>query len=587
MARNLLTRPFSEPYLMFVFLARKSALRTSFRCSQGAVFRRLGQRYASSQTTATSTLSLRRGLRAGLSGSLIVLVGTGLLGFNRVYADSQILDDDKGGVDGPTSRDSLGKLLRTYIVYSMCSIPGLIDAAPRMLDMLTSVPLVREVTQAFVRITFFDQFVGGDTAQQVVPLLRDFRSNNMGALFAYSIEVDEKEATLSTSEKKDTEEPTYRRIVNEMIHSIDVAADFEDEIAGNALIGRRTWVAVKMTALLPDAQSLVNLSSHVIATRKPPSIPFPGCPRPTDLEVLYRDSLPTSCPLTPEDVVSLRELHANLRRICTRAKERGVKIILDAEYSWYQPAIDALQLSLMREFNKYEDGKSIQPLVYGTFQAYLRRTLSYLAQSFEDADRNRYILGVKLVRGAYHPFEVAAQEARIAGESSMAISPDIQPPVWTSKEETDRCYNECAKVLIQRIKQDIESSTTERQHIGVLFGTHNWTSIRLILKELVKSGLASVEGDIENGVVTIPDEVTERLTMGQLYGMNDALSDYLVQRTKSSVPMVIKYVPYGALSEVMPYLSRRAIENKSVLDNRTAEAERRRAGKQIWARLFG
>jgi proline dehydrogenase len=90
--------------------------------------------------------------------------------------------------------------------------------------------------------------VGGDSALQVVPLLRDLRSKNKGALFAYSIEVDEREAT-STTKKKADMEPTYKRIVNEMIRCIDVAADFEDGVVGDLSAGRRTWVAVKMVRI--------------------------------------------------------------------------------------------------------------------------------------------------------------------------------------------------------------------------------------------------------------------------------------------------------------------------------------------------
>jgi proline dehydrogenase len=83
-------------------------------------------------------------------------MGAGIFGINHIRADSQTHPDDKDKLDG-RSKDSLGSLLRTYVVYSMCSIPGLIDVAPKMLDVLTSIPLAREITQAFVRITFFDQ----------------------------------------------------------------------------------------------------------------------------------------------------------------------------------------------------------------------------------------------------------------------------------------------------------------------------------------------------------------------------------------------------------------------------------------------
>lgn len=247
--------------------------------------------------------------------------------------------------------------------------------------------------------------------------------------------------------------------------------------------------------------------------------------------------------------------------------------------SWYQPAIDAYQLALMREFNKLGGKGIVQPLIYGTFQAYLRRyailphrtiigirltlprpcsTPMHLVQSFKDAESNGYTLGVKLVRGAYHPHEVAAHQAQQEGKKTLSISPDAFAPVWTAKEESDRCYNECAKVLLGKIQEDIEKKKGQR--VGILFGTHNWDSCRLILRELVERGLGrSVGAEGEEPGVQMGDEVTERLTMGQLFGMcfrgwrttvrvlirfagmNNALTDYLVNHTRSNAPMVIKY----------------------------------------------
>ncbi|KAJ3866300.1 hypothetical protein EV359DRAFT_36935, partial [Lentinula novae-zelandiae] len=111
----------------------------------------------------------------------------------------------------------------------MCSFPTLVDAAPKLLKVLMGIPVVRNITETFVRVTFFDQFVGGDTAQGTLPLLSSFRAANKGVLFSYSIEVDENEATASNTS------------------SIDVAADFEDSIVGqHARSGRRTWVAIKL-----------------------------------------------------------------------------------------------------------------------------------------------------------------------------------------------------------------------------------------------------------------------------------------------------------------------------------------------------
>ncbi|KAF4566625.1 hypothetical protein EYR36_012057 [Pleurotus pulmonarius] len=630
-------------------------------------------RYSSGPTTSrVPRLSprLQRGTGLLTAGALITV------GLGTIYADSST--HDNGTDTPPTTTQTVGSLIRSYVVYTMCSVPALVDYSPQLLAFLTGIPGIKQITEAVVRVTFFDQFVGGDTAHSTLPLLKQLRATNKGALFAYSVEVDEEEAVGSKKSKKGVE-PPHKRIVDEMIRCIDVAADFEDSVRaeGEGITkGRKTWVAVKMTALLPDAQSLINFSSYIIANRSAPPIPvaFPGYPELSDLDVLYdttsndakitaTDSLPansTAQTLTDEDIASLRDLHSDLIRICQRAQERGVRVIIDAEYSWYQPAIDALALSLTRQFNKLPDNKSgspktsVLPLVYGTYQAYLRRTPEHLKLSLLDSKKYNYSLGVKLVRGAYHPHELAAHQSRqketvndgamskskAHHEQSLSISPDPHPPVWETKADTDTCYNECVKTLIQAIEEDLypppppplpvpsltplsptssswltpsswvtklkgrrTPSTTVTSAgslrldlkpkiptIGVLFGTHNWKSCDLILNELVRHGLASQElllSGSKEPIIHLDEEVTERVTVGQLYGMSNALTEYLVGRTRSTSPLVIKYVPYGALSEVMPYLSRRAIENKSVLGDGGAADERRRAGDELWRRLFG
>ncbi|PPQ68478.1 hypothetical protein CVT25_008404 [Psilocybe cyanescens] len=688
-----------------------------------------------------------------------------------LYADHDG-SEEKSAPPPPPPPTSLGSLVRAYAVYSMCSVPALVDASPKLLSTLSSIPGVRQITEAFVRVTFFDQFVGADSAEDAVPLLYTLRAANQGVLFAYSVEVDENEATgasfssSSSAERVDSPTPSsvphhagsvlqldsndapHKRIVDEMLHCIDVAADFEagvyDEGNGNGngnrnndiepssttttKGGKRTWVAVKMTALLPDAHALIALSSHIVDSKKTLSsvhpegaVPFPGAARMEDLDVLAPSQSsplppvqvnfnPARTPgMTSAQIRDVRELYADLRRICVRARERGVKVIVDAEYSWYQPAIDALTLALMREFNSLDSDQNwnrssealapIQPLVYGTFQAYLRRTPKQLSLALADARAHNYALGVKLVRGAYHPHEITAHDAALAfdrrvhgdpssinARPSLSISPDVAPPVWTKKRDTDEQYDKCVRVLIEAVREDVaglelekgqekeekqslgksrtgggglsyvagwvsglvgagdtNSITTKHEHkhesgvnapprIGVLFGTHNWDSCALILKELVRNGLAvelaGVEGEAEGGHncrrIKVGKQVVERVAIGQLYGMSDDLTDWVVSRIASSTPFVIKfcivliiilpfssvrYVPYGALADVrpllsikiavafllieyfplqvMPYLSRRAIENKSVLGDGNAQHERDRARQEIWKRLFG
>lgn len=170
-----------------------------------------------------------------------------------------------------------------------------------------------------------------------------------------------------------------------------------------------------------------------------------------------------------------------------------------------------------------------------------------------------------MVRGAYHPHEVAAHTSHLAHKPSLSISPDTQAPVWMTKSETDACYNACARMLVGTIKEDLTMRRPKgaplTPAVGVLFGTHNWDSCDLILNELLSSGLA-FKGPGDTDPVTLPDDVTERVTIGQLYGqsrvsfvadvgsltinvlkgMSDELTNYLVKRTVSNTPLIIKYV---------------------------------------------
>ncbi|KAI0034966.1 FAD-linked oxidoreductase-like protein [Vararia minispora EC-137] len=488
----------------------------------------------------------------------------------------------------------LSELARAYIVYAMCSFPTLVDWSPAMLKFLVSIPGVKQLTELFIRHTFFAQFVGGPTAEACTTLLERMRAENKGALFAYSVEVDEDEASGHSHATKD-KEPIYKRIRNEMHHSIDVAAAFEETqtTASVSPNGKRTWVAVKLTAMIPNHESLIKFSVYLTqeAQKKShnPRVQFPGCPRASDADLLI---CPTSLPGLPDsDLADVVDLYQDMRKICQHAQEKHVRLIVDAEYRY--PAIDCITLALMREFNKYPDkgmgaSKYASPLIYATFQAYLLRAPEYLAQSLKDAHKGKYSLGVKLVRGAYHEQERTMHN--IPG--SLSISPEPSPPVWTSKADTDSCYNACARVLIDAVAADIKASPV-MPRIGVLYGSHNWDSVRLILSELERYGLAGAAGALPDDqqvkghelpgehVLHIPDEVTARITVGQLYGMSNGLTNYIVSRTRSSTPFVIKYIPYGALEEVMPYLARRAIENKSILGSGQALAEREQAWSAI------
>lgn len=166
----------------------------------------------------------------------------------------------------------------------------------------------------------------------------------------------------------------------------------------------------------------------------------------------------------------------------------------------------------------------------GTYSCFtIRRTPEYLAQSIVAARAEGYALGVKLVRGAYHPQEVKLHHAAAVthSPSESSISPDDMPPVWLSKDETDKCYDASARLLVKLVREDVDACARGQAGpaVGALFGTHNWESADLVVDELVRQGLATLvqtstdDGEEKGkGVVDVGEQTMRRVAIAQLYG---------------------------------------------------------------------
>ena len=199
----------------------------------------------------------------------------------------------------------------------------------------------------------------------------------------------------------------------------------------------------------------------------------------------------------------------------------------------------------MQEFNSLKgqnstgtrksDARAPQPLVYATLQAYLVRAPAFLDFLIKHAKDNEYSLGVKLVRGAYIEAELDVHRNRSISKpiKSGSISPDKNPPTYPNKESTDAAYDSCVRVLVGEIASDVagarkvEGKTSLTPGIGVLFGTHNWKSSRLVLDEILKVGLGkevvdsssvSAKGVEKKKKIVLSEGVRQRVCMAQLYG---------------------------------------------------------------------
>ncbi len=229
----------------------------------------------------------------------------------------------------------------------------------------------------------------------------------------------------------------------------------------------------------------------------------------------------------PESEALREELLAvekRLDKICAMAAEQGVAIFFDAEESWYQDTINFLVNRMMARYNKE------RAVVYNTFQLYRTDQLDYLKASYEKARKEGYILGAKLVRGAYMDKE--RERARQLGYPS---------PIHPTKEATDKAYNEAVEFCVEHYT-DMASANA----------SHNEESNRL------QAELIAEKGIVKNH---------PHLNFCQLYGMSDHLTFNLAQAGYN----VAKYLPYGPVKEVLPYLIRRAEENSSIMGDMSRE----------------
>jgi len=221
--------------------------------------------------------------------------------------------------------------------------------------------------------------------------------------------------------------------------------------------------------------------------------------------------------LTGNESLEFERIFKRVNNICKTAAEADVPIFIDAEESWIQPAIDKLANAMMEKYNKNKC------IVYNTYQLYRKDRLEYLMKSFTNAETDNYYLGAKLVRGAY-----------MEKERERANEKKYPSPIQDSKADTDKDYDAALKFCI-----------AHPERVSFCAGTHNEKS-SMFLTELMK----------EKGM----DNNDKRIYFSQLLGMSDHISYNLANAGYN----VAKYVPYGPVEEVLPYLIRRAQENTSV-----------------------
>ncbi len=314
-----------------------------------------------------------------------------------------------------------------------------------------------------IRNTIFDQFCGGETSKECVPVIQKYYQHKVFTVFDYASEI---------REKSDAE----------------LEKDIEDqlELANFAL---EQGEAIPFLAIKPTQLGSFNTWAKVNAKEK----------------------------LTPTEQKSWEGIRNRVDRLCKHGHDIGLRIMVDAEEFWIQTAVDDLIEEMMEKYNKEKI------VVYSTVQCYRWDRPEYMMNLLKKAKAKGFKIGMKLVRGAY-----------MEKENARAEKMGYPTPICKSKKETDDVFNSVLKFCLNNIED-----------ISVYIGTHNEESSYLAMEIMQQKGIAKND---------------KRVWFSQLYGMSDHITFNLADNGYNSC----KYMPFGKVDEVIPYLIRRAEENSSV-----------------------
>ena len=228
--------------------------------------------------------------------------------------------------------------------------------------------------------------------------------------------------------------------------------------------------------------------------------------------------------LSKDEQIEWNKVKERFELICKTAHEKDVALLIDAEESWMQDAADDLVEDMMRKYNKEK------VIVFNTLQMYRWDRMDYLKALHERAKKEDFYIGMKLVRGAY-----------MEKEHKRAEENGYPTPICASKQATDDNYDVAVDYMMEHLDR-----------MAIFAGTHNEESSYKLMEMLTSKGISKNDS---------------RIWFGQLYGMSDNISYNLAAHGYN----VAKYLPFGPVRDVMPYLIRRAEENTSVAGQTSRE----------------
>jgi len=473
-------------------------------------------------------------------------------------------------------------LLRAAGVFQLCRLPFLVSRAESILNASYRF-LGPKIPSALLRLSFFGHFCAGEDPKGIQPTVDMLGRNGIGSILDYAAESDSpppaaSSATASTTpqcrvytyqdeELCDGHLLTFKKCI-EAVHTTtptgfaavkitalgnplllqrmsEVICELRTlftkfDASGRGRVSREQFMEAYSTFFTDEkfgaqAANLFGLLSGGGDDNKSNSVDYIAWSNSLAIETLH-ETLTSRCRqegplsravLNPEEVGLVMRMRARVDELAALASQKNVRLMIDAEHNKFQPAIDNLTLQLAQKYNR-----GATAVIFGTYQMYLKDSRRRLEMDMARAAAGGHVFAAKLVRGAY-----MVMERREAGEQGR------EDPVHATLQDTHDCYNAAVELVISKVGAG---------KVELMIATHNQHSVELALRAMQSHGLAPA---------------TSPVYFGQLLGM----ADHLTFTLGSAGYKAYKYVPYGKVQEVMPYLVRRAQENSGMLGGAALE----------------
>ncbi|KAI8844112.1 FAD-linked oxidoreductase-like protein, partial [Chytriomyces cf. hyalinus JEL632] len=407
------------------------------------------------------------------------------------------------------------QVAKSLAIFKLCASPVFVRYGPVLLDAAEKVPGLKQAARFVVRKTFFEHFCGGENTQQVHATMTEYRERGIGVILNYAVEAD---VSTETPTLQATVEEA-RRVCAGMKESADIACEHP-----------HNFIAMKVTPLIPPSVLLrwTNSLRAVYAAFE------------QDAREINEKNEALAL-ATASDFQVIDAVFPFVEEIVAHSKSKHVKVIVDAEWTYVQPAIDDMALTLGKKFN----GKRMavneginggRPVIFNTYQMYLKDALGRVHRELERAERGGYNVGIKIVRGAY-----------IVSETERATSMGYENPICPTLEATHASFNSAISLCVQKIHDSTPTPSIETPlPVQFFSASHNFESVIHAWTLMKQYGI---------------DFQSDCVGFGQLRGMQDGTTYGIAAHGLKGY----KCVPYGPVEVTIPYLVRRAQENSAVL----------------------